>query len=54
MLIAKKANLNRAIADCNKAIELNPKLVQAYNNRGAAYNEKGENLTVPLQTVTKP
>jgi tetratricopeptide (TPR) repeat protein len=31
-----------AIADLNKAIELDPKLAVAYNNRGWAYNGKGQ------------
>ena len=38
----EKGELDRAIDDWNKAIELDPKLAQAYNNRGAAYNGTGE------------
>jgi tetratricopeptide (TPR) repeat protein len=34
---------DRAIADLNEAIRLDPKLGMAYNNRGAAYNEQGDN-----------
>ena len=34
--------MNRALADCNKAIELDPKLAGAYSNRGVAHLEKGE------------
>jgi tetratricopeptide (TPR) repeat protein len=33
---------DKAIADCNKAIELDPKLAPAYGNRGQAYMKKGE------------
>jgi tetratricopeptide (TPR) repeat protein len=34
--------LDNAIKNYNKAIELNPKLAQAFNNRGTAYADKGE------------
>ena len=34
---------DRAIADLNEAIRLDPKLAMAHNNRGAAYNEQGDN-----------
>src|ERR1700686_25236 len=34
---------DRAIADLNEAIRLDPKLAMAFNNRGAAYNEQGDN-----------
>jgi tetratricopeptide (TPR) repeat protein len=35
-----KGEYDRAIADYNKVIELNPKHADAYNNRGAAYEKK--------------
>ena len=34
----EQGNLDRAIADYNEAIRLNPKNVQAYINRGSAYS----------------
>jgi tetratricopeptide (TPR) repeat protein len=37
-----KGEYDQAIADSNRAIELNPRLVMAYNNRGLAYLNKGE------------
>ena len=40
--IAKGASYDRAIADYDKAIEIDPKYAQAYNNRGYAYEAKGE------------
>ena len=33
---------DKAIADYNKAIELNPNLDAAYNNRGSSYGKKGD------------
>ena len=42
MLIVTRVKFDSAIADCNKAIELNPELAEAYNNRGDAYGNKGE------------
>ena len=36
-----KGEYNKAIADYNKAIELNPKDADAYNNRAIAYYHKG-------------
>ena len=33
---------SKAIEHYNKAIELNPKMVEAYNNRGIAYSSKGK------------
>ncbi|MGH6754466.1 MAG: tetratricopeptide repeat protein, partial [Bradyrhizobium sp.] len=38
-----KGDNDRAIADLNEAIRLDPKLAMAFNNRGAAYNEQGDN-----------
>lgn len=37
-----KRQLDEAIADYNKAIQLNPEFALAYYGRGSAYNEKGE------------
>ena len=37
-----KAEIDRAIEDYTKAIELKPNLAEAYNNLGAAYSDKGE------------
>ena len=37
-----KGDLDRAIADYNKAIELNPTYAPAYNSRGRAYTSKGD------------
>lgn len=38
-----KGDNDRAMADLNEAIRLDPKLAMALNNRGAAYNEQGDN-----------
>jgi tetratricopeptide (TPR) repeat protein len=38
----KKGQPDRALADFNKALELNPRLAEAYSNRGWAYFEKGQ------------
>jgi tetratricopeptide (TPR) repeat protein len=38
----KKGEYDRAIADFNEAIRLNPKFAVAFSNRGSAYNQKGE------------
>jgi tetratricopeptide (TPR) repeat protein len=38
----KKGDYERAIADENKAIELNPRLDIAYKNRGFAYGSRGD------------
>ena len=37
-----KGDYDRAIADYDKAIELNPKLAPAYNDRGNVYSAKGD------------
>jgi tetratricopeptide (TPR) repeat protein len=37
-----KGDLDRAIADYNEAIRLDPKFAHAYNNRGNAYRDKGD------------
>jgi tetratricopeptide (TPR) repeat protein len=37
-----KGEFDRAIADYNQAIELNPKYAHAYKNRGSAYESKGD------------
>jgi len=36
-----KGQNDKAIADYNKAIELNPRDAEAYNNRGLAYSKSG-------------
>ena len=41
LLIGKKARIDRAIADYDKAIELKPDFVKAHYNRGIAYIKKG-------------
>jgi tetratricopeptide (TPR) repeat protein len=46
-----KNDNDRALADFNKAIELDPKFAFAYNNRGIAYRAKGDNeRTIEQQT----
>jgi tetratricopeptide (TPR) repeat protein len=37
-----EGDYDRAIADCSRAITLNPNDAAAYNNRGAAYKDKGD------------
>jgi lipoprotein NlpI len=37
-----KGDLDRAVADFNEAIRLDPEFALAYNNRGLAYRDKGE------------
>ena len=42
-----KGEYDRAIADCNRAIELDPGYAEPYSNRGAVYRKKGEeNLAI--------
>src|SRR5262249_2395559 len=38
----RKGDFDRAIADYDQAIRLNPKYALAYNNRGTAYRYKGD------------
>ena len=38
----KKGQYDRAISDLNKAIEINPNLVEAYFLRGLAYRHRGQ------------
>jgi tetratricopeptide (TPR) repeat protein len=37
-----KGENDRAVADLNKAIELNPKFANAYYNRGRVWEKKGD------------
>jgi tetratricopeptide (TPR) repeat protein len=37
-----KGDYDKAIADCDKAIELKPKNAAAYDNRGNVYQAKGD------------
>ena len=39
---SENGEVERAIEDYTKAIELNPKFAQAYYQRGVAYSKKGE------------
>ena len=41
MFYAHKGDLTQAIADFNKAIELDPDYAEGYNNRGFAYDQQG-------------
>jgi tetratricopeptide (TPR) repeat protein len=47
-----KGDIDRAISDYNKAIELNPNYAPAYNSRGRAYTSKGD-YTRAVADVTK-
>ena len=47
-----KGDFDRAIADYNEAIRLDPKYAVAYNNRGIAYRDKGD-PTAPSPTTTR-
>ena len=42
VLYRDKGDHDRAIADYNEAIRLDPKFPQAYSNRGVAYHAKGD------------
>jgi tetratricopeptide (TPR) repeat protein len=37
-----KGQLDLAIADFSKALEIDPRMTQAYNNRGSAYDDQGQ------------
>jgi tetratricopeptide (TPR) repeat protein len=43
-LYADKGDVDRAIANYDQAIKLDPNYAEAYNNRGNAYSHKGDNL----------
>ena len=43
----------RAVDDLSRAIDLDPRLPEAYHNRGAAYRDLGE-LDRPSKTLTRP
>ena len=43
----------RAVDDLSRAIDLDPRLPEAYHNRGAAYRDLGE-LDRPSRTSTRP
>ena len=43
---------DKAITHYTKALELNPQLFEAYNNRGNAYRDKGDSAML-LQTITQ-
>ena len=42
MLRKNKGEIDSAIEDYNKTIELNPSLDEVYNNRGVAYYKRGD------------
>ncbi len=46
-----KGEIDRAIADFNKAIELNPNLAAAYDGRGRAYVSKGDYTNAVLDVT---
>ena len=39
----EKRENDKAIEDCSQAIQLNPNDADLFNNRGLAYNDKGQN-----------
>ena len=46
-IYVESGRYDKAISDCNKAIEMNPKLAKAFYNRGIAYYRKGQdNLAI--------
>ena len=47
-----KGDIDRAISDYTKAIELNPNYAPAYNSRGRAYTRKGDYIRA-VDDVTK-
>ena len=42
VIYLKKTELDKALADFNKAIEINPRYYEVYHNRGIVYETKGE------------
>src|SRR4029450_4316494 len=42
MAYRSKDDIDRAIQDYNRAIQINPKFASAFNNRGVAYDYKGD------------
>lgn len=49
---AKEGNLTQTLSSFNKAIEIDPNYVQAYNNRANAYSQQG-NLQQALSDYNK-
>ena len=49
----KGGNLDQAIADYTKALELDPKLAWAYNNLGIIFCKK-KTMTTPSPPTTRP
>ncbi|MGD1701691.1 tetratricopeptide repeat protein [Dapis sp. BLCC M229] len=41
-MYTKKGDYEKAIADYDRAIQLDPEFVYAYLNRGLTYNDRGE------------
>ena len=52
MAYGRKGELDLAIQNYNKALELKPDYTDAYNNRGLAYGRKGE-LDLAIQNYDK-